>query len=83
LYRNKGNKRSFDANGGQIVGQVMIVNFIIKNQTVSSSQNALKEINVNSITNKRHVCMDQIAIQHSVDLTIFHYEYKRGFLFFV
>jgi hypothetical protein len=68
-------KRRVIANGGQTVGQEMIVTIIIKNQTVGSSQNVLKEINVNSITNKKLVRMDQIAIQHSVGLIMCHHEY--------
>ena len=45
------------ANGGQTVGQEMIVkiNLLIKNQTVVYSQTALKEIPVNLITSKRLV----------------------------
>ena len=68
-------KRSVIANGGQTVGQEMIVTYIIKDQTVGSSQNVLKEINVNSITNKKLVRMDQIAILHSVGLIMCHHEY--------
>jgi len=49
-YLEKKKEVKRNANGGQTVGQEMIVKCLIKNQTVFYSQDALKETNVSTIT---------------------------------
>jgi hypothetical protein len=58
--------KNLHVNGGQTVGQVIHVLIFTKEKTANSSQIAVKETTVNLITSKRLVCMDQIAIGHSV-----------------